>query len=183
SCAAKEPCRVHVALHGCLQSLGDIGEDFIKHAGYNEWADTNHIIVLYPQIHAVGITALGITNPQGCWDWWGYLDANPVESPTYLLKSGKQIRAIKAMVDRLTSGAAASSVPSASQPSAPATVLAPDRTDTAIDIVWPSVPGVTSYDVFRASPGDEDFHQIGTVFGLSYADSGLKPATQYRYKV
>lgn len=75
SCARKEPCRLHVALHGCLQSFGDIGEDFVKHAGYNEWADTNHIIVLYPQTHAVGMTALGITNPQACWDWWGYLDA------------------------------------------------------------------------------------------------------------
>lgn len=26
SCAAKEPCRLHVAPHGCLQSFGEIGE-------------------------------------------------------------------------------------------------------------------------------------------------------------
>jgi hypothetical protein len=183
SCGANEPCQLHVALHGCLQSFGDITESFVKHAGYNEWADTNHIIVLYPQIHAVGITALGITNPQACWDWWGYLDANPMESPTYLLKSGKQISAIKAMVDRLTGGASVSSAPSISQPAAPVTVLAPDRSDTAIDVVWSSIPGVTSYDVFRAGPGDQDFRQIGTVSGLSYGDAGLKPATQYQYKV
>jgi len=178
SCAAKEPCRLHVALHGCLQSFDNIGEDFVRHAGYNEWADTNHIIVLYPQTRA-----LGLTNPQACWDWWGYLDANPTELPTYLLKSGKQISAIKAMVERVTSGAAASAAPTGSQPAAPATILAADRSDTAIDVVWSSVPGVTSYDVFRVGPGDTDFRQIATIGGLSYGDAGLKPATQYQYKV
>jgi hypothetical protein len=133
---------------------------------------------LYPQIYA-----LSIANPQGCWDWWGYLDADPMESPTYLLKSGKQIRAIKAMIDRLTSGASRSSVPAASQTAVLTTVLALDRSDTAIDVVWFAIPGVTRYDVFRAGPSDEDFRQIGTVAGLSYGDAGLKPATQYRYKV
>jgi hypothetical protein len=178
SCAAMEPCRVHIALHGCLQSFGTIGDDFVRHAGYNEWADTNRIIVLYPQTHA-----LDLINPQACWDWWGYLDANPTQSPTYLLKSGKQITAIKAMVDHITGGASASAGPAASQPAAPAAVLTPDRSDTAIDVVWSSVPGVTSYDVFRASPDGADFRQIGTIAGLSFGDAGLKPATQYRYKV
>jgi Esterase PHB depolymerase len=178
SCAAKQRCRLHVALHGCLQSLGNIGENFVRHAGYNEWADTNHIIVLYPQIQA-----LGIANPQACWDWWGYLDANPTESPTYLLKSGKQIRAIKAMVDRVTSGAAAPSAFPAAPAAAPATVLAPDHSDTAIDVVWSSVAGATTYDVFRAGPGNTDFQQIGTVSGLSFGDAGLKPGMQYLYKV
>jgi hypothetical protein len=178
SCAAKEPCRLHVALHGCLQSFGNIGEDFVRHAGYNEWADTNHIIVLYPQTRA-----LGLTNPQACWDWWGYLDANPTESPTYLLKSGKQISAIKAMIDRVTGGAGTSSGSTGSQPAAPAVILTPDRSDTAIDVVWSPVPGVTSYDVFRIGPGDTDFRQIATIGGLSYGDAGLKPATQYQYKV
>ena len=135
-------------------------------------------IVLYPQTQAQGLT-----NPQACWDWWGYLDANPTESPSYLLKSGKQISAIKAMVDRVTSGAAASSAPTGSQPAVPAVILTPDRSDTAIDVVWSSVPGVTSYDVFRVGPGDTDFRQIATIGGLSYGDAGLKPATQYRYKV
>jgi poly(3-hydroxybutyrate) depolymerase len=178
SCAAKQRCRLHVALHGCLQSFGNIGEDFVRHAGYNDWADTNRIIVLYPQI-----IALGIANPKACWDWWGYLDANPTESPTYLLKSGKQIKTIKAMVDRVTSGAAAASVSPATQAAAPVTLLTPDRSDTAIDVVWSSVAGATSYDVFRAGPGNTDFQQIGTVSGLSYGDAGLKPGMQYQYKV
>ncbi len=111
ACEARQPCRVHVALHGCRQSHGDIGEDFVRHAGYNEWADTNRIIVLYPQIRAVGLTGLGITNPESCWDWWGYLDANPTEAPTWLLQSGRQIGAIKAMLDRITSGVVAPTAP------------------------------------------------------------------------
>ncbi|HEY6898981.1 MAG TPA: hypothetical protein VI279_17105, partial [Rhodocyclaceae bacterium] len=36
-------------VHGCKQSFDNIGETFVRHAGYNEWADTNRIIILYPQ--------------------------------------------------------------------------------------------------------------------------------------
>jgi hypothetical protein len=62
-------------------------------------------------------------------------------------------------------------------------VLAPDHSDTAVDVVWSSTPGAATYDVFRADAGSSDFQQIGVVSGLSYGDAGLKPATQYHYKV
>ena len=42
-------CRVHVAFHGCKQSAEAVGDKFVRHAGYNRWADSNAIIVLYPQ--------------------------------------------------------------------------------------------------------------------------------------
>jgi hypothetical protein len=183
ACEAREPCRVHVALHGCLQSFGDIGEDFVRHAGYNEWADTNRIIVLYPQVHAVDFTRLGITNPRSCWDWWGYLDADPTQSPTYLLKTGQQIAAIKAMVDRITGGAATSAAAVASTPAPPSTVLAIDASDSAIDLAWTLVPGAVSYDVVRSIDAGQTFRQLATVVGPSYGDAGLKPATTYRYRV
>ena len=182
ACDARERCRVHVALHGCLQSAGDIGEDFIRHAGYNEWAETNRIIVLYPQIRAVAFTRLGLTNPRSCWDWWGYLDDDPMQSPTYLLKTGRQIAAIKTMIDRITSGAVASVAPVASVQSPPSTVLAIDASDSAIDLAWTPVPGATGYDVFRSND-TEQFHRLDTVVGPSYADAGLTPATTYRYRV
>ena len=183
SCAALEPCRVHVALHGCLQSYGNIAQDFVRHAGYNEWADTNRIIVLYPQITALGLTQLGIANPQSCWDWWGYLDADPMQSPTWLLKTGQQIGAIKAMIDRVTSGAATSPETIASTPAPPSTLLAVDASDSAIDLAWTVVPDATGYDVFRADATDQAFRQIGTAVGPSYGDAGLQPALTYRYKV
>jgi poly(3-hydroxybutyrate) depolymerase len=93
SCADGERCRVHVAFHGCKQSTSAIGDAFYKHAGYNEWADTNHLVVLYPQT-----VAKALSNPNGCWDWWGY------DSPDYATKSGPQMKAVKAMVDALAAG-------------------------------------------------------------------------------
>jgi poly(3-hydroxybutyrate) depolymerase len=85
---AARPCRLHVALHGCRQNTGAVQESFVKLTGYNRWADTNAIVVLYPQ------TGPRATN--ACWDWWGY------ESPYYATRRGPQMMAIKAMVDRLT---------------------------------------------------------------------------------
>lgn len=33
-------CKLHVALHGCLQSYSTIGSKFIENTGYNKWAGT-----------------------------------------------------------------------------------------------------------------------------------------------
>jgi len=97
----KETCRVHVALHGCMQTLDDVGDQFARLAGYNRWADTNRLIVLYPQVVKRAGWAFGswsfVWNPNGCWDWWGY------SGPLYHTKEGPQLRAVKAMIDRLTS--------------------------------------------------------------------------------
>lgn len=94
-------CRVHVAFHGCRQGAEAIGDQFARHAGYNRWAEANRVVVLYPQ--AIARYGWGpwpwpttfIYNPNGCWDWWGYTG---VDYPT---KRGVQIRAVKAMLDRL----------------------------------------------------------------------------------
>lgn len=97
----RERCRVHVAFHGCRQSAAAIGERFVREAGYNRWAADNRIVVLYPQIVARsgwgGAPWSGsfIFNPRGCWDWWGYTGTQ------YHTKQGAQIRAVKAMLDRL----------------------------------------------------------------------------------
>ena len=90
---ATERCRVHVAFHGCRQGAAEIGERFVREAGYNRWAEANGLIVLYPQ--AIKRYSPFVFNPRGCWDWWGYTGA------TYHTQSGPQIRAVKAMLDRL----------------------------------------------------------------------------------
>ena len=82
----KEGCRVHVAFHGCSQS----GERFSREAGYNRWAETNRLVVLYPRVEA------SFWNPRGCWDWWGYTGAD------YATKGGAQIRSVWRMVTRLS---------------------------------------------------------------------------------
>ncbi len=88
-----ERCRVHVALHGCRQTLDDIGEQFVREAGYNRWAEGSRLIVLYPQAIK---RYWGVYNPRGCWDWWGYTGAD------YATKQGAQIRAVKAMLEKLS---------------------------------------------------------------------------------
>lgn len=85
-------CRLHVALHGCLQSSNRIGDAFFSGAGYNAWAEANDIVVLYPQVVRSELIPF---NPQGCWDWWGY------SGVYYYRQQGPQMAAIDAMVDRL----------------------------------------------------------------------------------
>jgi hypothetical protein len=96
SCAT-ETCRVHVAFHGCRQSAQAVGDHFYGKAGYNELADSNRIIVLYPQVEPSPVYPY---NPRGCWDFWGYSSANPL-FPDFYAKSAVQMSAVKAMLDRL----------------------------------------------------------------------------------
>jgi Esterase PHB depolymerase len=96
---ARERCRVHVVFHGCRQSSEQIGERFVREAGYNRWADGNRLIVLYPQTsqrYGFNFGARNfVLNPKACWDWWGYTGAR------YATRQGAQIRAVRAMVERL----------------------------------------------------------------------------------
>lgn len=90
SCSAGAACRLVLALHGCAQNTASVGSAFIEGTFLNQYADTNHLAVLYPQVTS-GDTA---NNPLGCWDWWGYLphDAN------YAQKSGAQMATVMNMV-------------------------------------------------------------------------------------
>lgn len=105
-CTAQQ-CRTHVVFHGCRQNAEAVGDLFANAAGYNRWADTNGLIVLYPQTVALTGLASGsvVFNPRACWDWWGYT------GPQYHTSRGAQIRAVKAMVDRLAGSAVAATAP------------------------------------------------------------------------
>jgi predicted peptidase len=97
SCQNGSTCKVHVALHGCEQSAAVIGNSYTTKTGYNEWADTNNTLVLYPQVNASDSPY----NPKGCWDWFAYTGSN------YAQKSASQMTAIMKMVKALGSGGAA----------------------------------------------------------------------------
>jgi poly(3-hydroxybutyrate) depolymerase len=84
-------CRLHIAFHGCKQNVAAVGDAFIRHAGYNRWADTNKLIILYPQ------TAATSGNPNACWDWFDFNS----DDPGYATKTGREISAVRAMVDRV----------------------------------------------------------------------------------
>jgi poly(3-hydroxybutyrate) depolymerase len=102
---AGQPCRLQIVLHGCKQSAEELGEVFYTKIGVNEWADSNNLLVLYPQAHATTPAelppdlqpdALIYANPEGCWNWWGYGGDRQ-----YLTKKGVQVLAIWKMVQRL----------------------------------------------------------------------------------
>ncbi len=84
-------CRLHVVFHGCRQGVAGVGEAFVRRAGYLEVAAANRIVVLFPQVKP---TTLPL-NPMGCWDWWGY------EGGDYATRAGRQVAAVRAMVDDL----------------------------------------------------------------------------------
>jgi hypothetical protein len=80
-CASGATCKLHVALHGCQQSYSNIGDKFIKNTGYTRWADTNSIVVLFPQTKVDNTSrntaASGsLSNPNACWDWIGWYGSN-----------------------------------------------------------------------------------------------------------
>ncbi|ATL71991.1 poly(3-hydroxybutyrate) depolymerase [Nocardia terpenica] len=90
-----DTCTLLIALHGCNQNYDNaaIGTTFLADAHLNEYADTNNIIVLYPQATA----SLAASNPQACWNWWGY-----GSDASYDQHGGQQIETIMSMVRALT---------------------------------------------------------------------------------
>lgn len=97
-CASGARCRLMVALHGCKQGhrYSSFGDKFMRYAYLNEYADTNRMIVLYPQ----AAPTADLTNPNGCWNWWGYQG-----DTRYAQHGGSQIETILAMVRTLTGSA------------------------------------------------------------------------------
>jgi hypothetical protein len=84
-------CKLHIVFHGCEQNESLVGDEYARYAGYNEWAESNDIVVLYPQTGADAVNQ--------CWDWWGYTDLGLDHN--YATDSGLQMEAVKAMIDQV----------------------------------------------------------------------------------
>jgi len=82
-------CKLHVVFHGCSQTLDTLNTTFVQNTGYNTWAESNNIIVLYPQVKAKE------HNPDGCFDYYGY------SGSTYASREGIQIQTVRNMVNSL----------------------------------------------------------------------------------
>lgn len=89
-CLAQGGCAVHIVFHGCRQGLDAVGDAFVKGSGYARWAETNRLILLFPQVKPSSL------NPNGCWDWWGYTGRE------FLERQAPQMRGVRRMLDRLT---------------------------------------------------------------------------------
>lgn len=86
----QKSCSAHLALHGCHQAPEFVGMDFIMGAGYLEAAEKYQTIVVFPSV------LKSTTNPYGCWDWWGYSDAQ-----SYDTKQAPQIQVLEKIMGRL----------------------------------------------------------------------------------
>lgn len=160
-CAAMEPCTLHVSFHGCEQGYDSVGTDYVTNTGFNKWADTNNIIVLYPQ--AVSSSS-NPSNPNGCWDWWGYNTAS-----NYDTKTGSQMSAIYSMMQLIASGV--------SRISAPEGLVVGGATNNTVTLGWETVDGAVSYGI---SCTDVD---CGSTSSLNFTAEGLSSGTTYTFNV
>lgn len=142
------------------------------------------IIVLYPQtvpVYPGGTINPG--NPNGCWDWWGFMDPLP-QNRDYARKTGYQISAIKAMVDRLAekfvSGGGTSDIFRI-----PQEFSAADNTSTSVALIWRPNGAATGFNIYRSPSSAGSYTKINNnpVSGSSFADRGLTPTTTYYYKI
>jgi poly(3-hydroxybutyrate) depolymerase len=178
SCAAGTVCKLHVALHGCQQGYATIGDKFIKNTGYTRWADTNNIIVLFPQArvdnssHATSASG-SLANPNGCWDWIGWYGNN------FAQKAGTQQAAIKAMVTRLSSGAGSGGGGGGGALPAPTGVATSNATASSMTIGWSAVSGAAGYNVYR----NNGKVNASAITATSFNDTGLAAATTYNWTV
>ncbi|MEU7702941.1 PHB depolymerase family esterase [Streptomyces sp. NPDC039028] len=163
SCRNGATCTLMVTLHGCHQSFGTVGDALMDTAYLNEYADTNQMIVLYPQ----ATTMTG--NPRGCWDWWGYKSAD------YAQKRGPQMTAVTNMARALGAGGGTT------QPSLPAPtgLRVTGTTATGVSLAWNPVPGATSYHVYRNGARVDGVPVTTT----AHTDTGLTAGTTYSYAV
>jgi len=93
-CVSNSGCKVHLAFHGCEQGRAYIDDTYVTNSGYNEVAEINNIIIVYPQV--VNSNALP-SNPNGCWDWWGYTTVD------YASNIGPQMVAVHNILERVLS--------------------------------------------------------------------------------
>ncbi len=90
ACRETPGCRIHIAFHGCQQNRNASGDAFVVGTGFAAWADTNRLIILFPEARADALV-----NPLGCWDWWGYTGFD------YLTRAAPQIAAVNRMAEHL----------------------------------------------------------------------------------
>jgi hypothetical protein len=85
-------CRVHVVFHGCRQGRSMLmpPDGFARATGFLGHADALRLVLLFPQA-----APLAFSNPLGCWDFFAYDD------PAYHTRRGRQMAAVKRMLDRL----------------------------------------------------------------------------------
>jgi hypothetical protein len=97
-------CDLHVAFHGCRQTLDHIQMSFIEKTGYLQVAEIFDFVLLFPQAKLSEDIPF---NPNGCWDFWGYNTSLKISSHEdgdkkyFSTKKGKQIAAVWNIINDL----------------------------------------------------------------------------------
>ncbi|CAF3823624.1 unnamed protein product [Rotaria sp. Silwood1] len=171
SCSDGAICKLHITYHGCQQSHEKIGDKYIKNTGYNRWADTNNIIILYPQtvatntIDSTSTDRESIPNVNGCWDWVGWYGSD------FDVKSGKQSSAMKKMMDRITSGF--NPIDSLIELQILAT------THNSVSLSWRNVSSANGYNIYR----NDSKTNNEIISDTTFADNNLNSGTIYTFIV
>ena len=98
---AATPARAAPRLGGHGADLSETSVSGVSSGGYMAvqfHVAHSRLVKGYPQTISRSVWWPGagfVFNPQGCWDWWGYT------GPDYHTKSGRQIQAVRRMLERL----------------------------------------------------------------------------------
>ena len=104
-----------LSIKSAIQEKGWIGDGYIKRSGFLALGEANNIVMLFPQVlinlmindsQYVSIFfqikhKLLQGNPNGCWDWWGYLGLSDLFSFKYATKQGEQMAGVAKMVEKV----------------------------------------------------------------------------------
>ena len=138
--------------------------DYVTGAGYNDWADTNNLVILYPQTKASQISP---SNGNACWNWWGYCN----DPDTYDTQQGSQMNMVYLMIQKI--GSSFVTIDS------PTNLTVTGVTDSSVSLQWTGVAQANSYNIRR---GGVKVNQRPIVT-TSYTDSSVQSGSFYSYEV
>lgn len=152
-------CKFHISFHGCQQSKSTVQNIYATKTGFLEVAELNDIIVLFPQATANILAG----NPNACWDWWGYLNAN------FLTQNGAQMKAVHNMLNRVVNcdggpcyedATDAPTAPTATTTSTPGTGSTPPPSGECKDneVTFRPFPGSCEYYILCACGAEVLLH-------------------------
>lgn len=71
---------------------------YVEHSGYLPWAESNNLIVLFPQTEKTDIPY----NPQACFEWWSFSPNGvplPIEKDVFATKKGLQMSTLFNLIE------------------------------------------------------------------------------------
>ena len=103
---------IYISFTQWTQERGNIGDGYIRQSGLLPLAEANNIVMVFPQVEIILLFWLVYPtfllkvkhnwqqgNPNGCWNFWGYLGDGL--NMQYATKEGYQMTAVARLVERI----------------------------------------------------------------------------------